>query len=279
MLGVIFISLVFYSASVFACTLDASLINQDPNPAIPGDYVKLIFQLKGIEDASCGAVSFELLENYPIFFDPGTSPVIMIKGGTYERNYNSYLSIPYKVRIDSDALDGETPLEVRYGSEADSFTMNLETFNLEIEEVRANFEAHIGKYSYSTKELTIEILNIADNDIEAITLEIPKQEGVSVIGTNKAIVGDLDSREYTTADFKANLENGEIALRIIYTDKIGTRRELTQNVVFDSDLFDSTDNGNNLSVFYVIGFIVIIFLTIWWFLRGKKKRNRRTHYH
>ena len=83
--------------------------------------------------------------------------------------------------------------------------------------------------------MTIEILNIADTDIEALTIEIPKQDNIVIKGTNRVVVGDLDSNEYTTADFKANLKDGEINLKILYTDQTGIRREVMEKVFFDSD--------------------------------------------
>jgi len=272
---VIFLSTSLVSAE---CNLDASLINQDPYPAIPGDYVKLVFQLEGIEDASCGVVKFELLENYPITFDPGISHTTIVRGGTYQRDYNSYLSIPYRIRIDSDALDGETPIEVRYSSgQENPLFKNLETFYLEIEDAKADFEIHVDKYSYMTKELTIEILNIAKSDVEALTLEIPNQEGVNIIGTNRVIVGDLDSNEYTIADFKADLNSNEITINVFYSDSTGARRSVVKNVNFDSTLFESTADSNGSSTIYIIIIIVIIALVIWWFYRRRKKKQHKHH--
>jgi len=59
-----FSSLTFVSAE--GCNLDVSLINQDPYPATPGDYVKLVFQVNGVSNPQCGTVEFELLEQYPL---------------------------------------------------------------------------------------------------------------------------------------------------------------------------------------------------------------------
>ena len=62
-------------------------------------------------------------------------------------------------------------------------------------------------------EITIEVLNIEASDIEALTIEIPKQDNIEVKGPNKIVVGDLDSNEYTTAEFEASvLLNKEINL-------------------------------------------------------------------
>ena len=49
MFGFAFAFILFSISGVFAgvCDLDVSLINQDPYPAIQGDYVKLVFQVDG----------------------------------------------------------------------------------------------------------------------------------------------------------------------------------------------------------------------------------------
>ena len=32
-----------------SCVLDTTLLNQDPYPAVPGDYVNLVFQVTGLQ--------------------------------------------------------------------------------------------------------------------------------------------------------------------------------------------------------------------------------------
>ena len=165
-LGITLFSLVLFSlpsttAIIPPCELDATMINQDPYPASPGDYVKLVFQLTGVENPECGVISFELFENYPISFDPEDSPIVKIEGGTFQRAYSSSLIVPYQVRVDEDALDGENQIEVTFGSEIPGQSFKQKIFYLEVENSIADFEIHIEEYSYDSKELTIEILNIA----------------------------------------------------------------------------------------------------------------------
>ena len=83
MLILALIGLVLISFSSAECDLSISMINQDPYPAVPGDYVKVVFQVAGIEDPSCKEVSFELLEQYPIVFDPDQKRIYEIEAGTY----------------------------------------------------------------------------------------------------------------------------------------------------------------------------------------------------
>ena len=67
MITIIFASLLFSitnltTISAEACSLDVKMVNQDPYPAIPGDYVKIVFQVEGISNSDCGEIEFELAE-------------------------------------------------------------------------------------------------------------------------------------------------------------------------------------------------------------------------
>ena len=88
--GVIAILLLFVFVNfVYAevCKLDVALINQDPYPAIPGDYVKVVFQVTGLSNSECGIVNFGIQEEFPFSLDPETAHSYSINSGTYERNH------------------------------------------------------------------------------------------------------------------------------------------------------------------------------------------------
>ncbi|NCN86865.1 hypothetical protein GW932_03450 [archaeon] len=273
-LSLIFVLSFFSLANVLAvgCDIQVSLVNQDPLPAIPGESAKLIFQIDGIENVECGTVEFELLENYPITLEPGQKSKYSIESGTYTKNYQSFFLAPFKVIIDKDAIDGNFPLEVRYrfGTNTGYETKDVD---LEVEDVRADFEIYVKDYDVTTRTLTFEILNIDDSDVEALTLEIPKQDGITVRGSNKNIVGDLDSNEYTTADFDASPTDGKIKVLISYSDSINVRRTIEKEVVYDSTYFEGVEKTEKKPVVtYVIVILVIGLLAYLIYRRNKKKK-------
>ncbi|MFH1500346.1 MAG: LPXTG cell wall anchor domain-containing protein [archaeon] len=276
LVGIILIAvlcnLVFVSA--VACNPTVSLINQDPYPAIPGEYVKLVFQVSGVENPDCTGLYFELIEQYPISFDPGTGSIVYFDAGFFNRDYSSFLIAPYKVKIDKDAIEGDNPIDTKLTISKTGVSFRKQ-FNLYVEDSNADFEVHIDKYSYATQEIVLEILNIANTDVEALTLEIPKQDNIEVKGANRVVVGDLDSNEYTTADFKGALKDGEIDVKILYTDQTGIRRELTKTILYDSAYFADTQvDGTSTSIIYTIIILVVLALIIWWYF-GRKKRKAR----
>lgn len=263
--------------AISPCDLDIELINQDPYPAIPGDYVKLVFQINGISNTECKQVTFEILEDYPLGFEANFNPIVTVNSGIYQIDYSSFLIAPYKVRLDENALDGENPIEVRY-----KYGLNEEyeskQFNLEVEDARVDFEIFVKDYDPVAKQITFEILNIGDSDIEGLTIEIPSQAGLGVRGANTRIVGDLDSNEYTTADFDMEVNNGNITLNILYSDATNTRRSLTEVVSFESSYFEIRPEDQKQTSTWTYIIVVVVVLGIgYYFYKRKQRRKKLKH--
>ena len=256
-----------------ACSLDITLLNQDPYPAIPGEYVKLVFQIDGTDDPACNDITFTLPSKYPVEFSPGESGVRTFKKVDYIRDYGSNILIPYEVRINEDAIDGANPIDIVVQSKGGAKVSK--TFNVEVQDIRADFETYISNFDYTTNELTLGILNIEQSDIEALVVRIPKQDNVIIKGANQMIVGDLDSNEYTTADFEAMPSNGEITLELIYSDTINTRRTITKTVTFDSSYFTdrkSNQKSGGVGNYILLGIVLVI---IGWIVFRKIKKKKK----
>jgi len=274
LLILLFLSLLLPAVSgLNECDLDVSLVSQDPYPAIPGDYVKLVFQIDGLEKEDCGDISFELLEKFPIDFDPGDVSKLAISSGFYERTYDSFFIAPYRVRVSEEALDGENPIEAVLNYKQGSI---LYEFNLTVEDARADFEIFVRDFDASTNIMSFEVLNVGEDDIEALTIEIPKQEGVVVKGSNIVILGDLDSNEDTTAEFEALSEGGDILLNIKYTDTINVRREIQKTVNYDPSYFQGrkADEPQSKTGMYAV-LVVILLIVVWIIIRKVKKKKRK----
>jgi hypothetical protein len=273
-LGIYFLISLFFLATAIAseCDLSVSLLNQDPYPAIPGDYVKLVFQISGLEDSTCGDVTFELLEKYPISMDNSTEKIVSLKSGTFVRSFSSYATVAYKARVDENALDGENPIEVRYSTEGTAGFTKSKLFNLTVKDVRANFEIYVKSFDSATKEITFEILNIAESDVSAVTVELLEAKNLSIYGARTKIIGDLDSNEYTTSDFTIESQEVEIPIRILYTDAAGIRRSTEETVQFNPANFASAVKETSSTKYWIIG-IVILAIAYWLYRRNKNKKR------
>jgi len=261
-----------------ACDLDATMVNQDPYPALPGDYVEVLFQISGIGSDCEQGVTSDIILDYPFSLDTGDR-VRTIDSTTYAGyGYNSNWNILYKLRIDPDAIEGDYEVELRFKEGRginEGYTFRR--FNITLDDGRTDFEIHVQDYTISSKSLVFEILNVGNQDIEALTVEIPKQDNIIVKGSNRNIVGDLDSNEYTTADFEATPSDGKIMLNIYYTDSTNERRVIEKEVYYDSSYFvDSLENTapSKTSTYIVIAIIVLLVALFFW-RRHRKKRNKK----
>ena len=264
-------------AAETSCSLDATMINQDPYPAIPGEYVKFVFQVTGVENPACNDVYFELLQNYPISADSTTSTKTQIKGGTYSSTtYSSSLVVPYKVRVDENAVDGENEVSVAFSST--QFSTIVKRFNFSIENPKASFEVFVKDYDFTKKTMTFQILNTGKKDVKAITMEILPESKVQMRGSSINVVGDLDSNDYTTTDFGLVPLNGMIKVKITYTDQNNVRRSVEKDVSYNSQNFvyktESKDGSKN--IYYIVG-AVIILLVIYFIWRRRKHRRHLHH--
>ena len=267
---------IFSVAGVLAegCDLSISMINQDPYPAIQGEEASVVFQIDGVANTDCGEVEFGLIENYPISLMPNQEDMYTIESGTFKKDFKSFFLAPFKIKISEEALDGDNPIEVKYRTDLSS-AFTTKEFNLNIKDTRADFEIHVKDYNSMTRKLTFEILNIAEEDIEALTVEVPKQENIQIKGANRNIVGDLDSNEYTTADFEAVPKDGKIKLILHYSDKINERRIVEEEVEFESEYFQglvSQQKKSPTTTYVILGIVVLL---IGWLIvrRNKKKKE------
>jgi len=278
---IVLLSLSLVSAQT-ACDLSAKLVNQDPYPATPGEYVKLVFQLDGVSNANCGDVTLTLKEEFPFSLDPGVEYSLNVRSGTYTRDYASFFLAPFNIRVDEDALEGENLIEIEYThSQGSENVGEIKKFNITIEDQRVDFEVAIKDYFPETKTIRFEILNIGESDIEALTIEIPKQENIIVKGSSRNIIGSLDSNDDTTFDFEASPEDGEINILISYTDETSTRRYLEKTIEYDSSYFtDRAREGSAPSTsFYLLMALILSIIIYWFWKRDKRKKRRHLEHH
>lgn len=259
------------------CILVPHLVNQEPYPAIPGETVELLFQVRGTDNRDCKDVVFILEPEFPFYLGPEQDAEVRIKGGTYVEDFNNFMMIPFKVRIDKDAVEGKNEIKVKYSRDETRNVFTVEKFDVEIRDVRTDFEIFVRDYDASQNRITFEILNSGKNDVEALTIEIPRQENIKVKGANRNIVGFLDATDFTTANFEATPFDGEIKVIIHYTDIINERRSIEKTVLFEEDYFIDRlrDRKETNPWIYIVGGLVILFVAYWAYGKIMKARKKK----
>ena len=268
-----------YAASD-ACSLSASLINQDPYPATPEDYVKVVFQLEGVKNPDCNRVLFQIIPEYPFSLDSGQSDSVTINSGTFiSSDYKSFLLIPYKLRVDKDALDGENKIKVKFArnvGEAGKVVYQTQDFNITIDDQRTDFEVSIQDYVESTNTFTLGIVNIGKNDAEALTMEIPAQNNIEIRGARISVIGSLDSNDDTTASFTDTTpREGDIKVIVAYNDQVGVRRTLEKTVTFTKGFVEKNakKNGQMSTESYMLIASWILFIVVAAFLYIRRRKR------
>jgi len=235
-LGILSGSFVSVSAST-SCDLHITVVNQDPYPAVPNDYVEVVFQMSGVQNPDCKGAWFELIPSYPFSLDEKDSLRILDES-TWVFNYKNDWMIPYTLRVDKNALDGAPEIEVHYapGSwSSDSYFS--EGFNVTVEDSRTSFDAVIQEISGS--EISIAIANVGEYTANSVVVRVPEQEDFKATGTDGQMVGNLDSGDYSIVSFDISSEKtqteGTLEIEIYYTDNIGERRIIINDFSINSN--------------------------------------------
>lgn len=292
----------FASADAATCNLEVSLINQDPYPAIPGDYVNLVFQISGVQNSYCEGAWAELVPSYPFSLDENDA-LRTLNGSTWTSNNKNEWMIPFKLRVDKDALDGNASIEVHYNSGKNGLgSYYMQKFNIIIQDSRTNFDAVIQETSGN--DVSIAIANTGKYTANSVVVRIPEQDSFMVGGTDGQMVGNLESGDYTIVGFniipkmqpnmqnasRTNFHSSNLKFDIYYTDNLGERRivnmELPLNLAetgnFTMGNFNgirrngATASGNNSiwSSWYVWLVLVIAALLIYGFYHKYRRKIR-----
>lgn len=258
------------------CDLSISLVNQDPYPAVPNSYVKVVFQVSGLENPECLGAKFELVETYPFSLD-NKEGLRIVEGSTYISKYKTEWMIPYKIRVDNNALDGENEIKIRYiAGNTEKWVSSdnwiSESFDIEIDNSRTDFDVIVQEVSDS--EVAIAIANTGKNVAESVIVKIPEQENFKVTGTDGQMVGNLENGDYTLVTFEVEKNRGadsnELELQIFYTDTISERRTVVKTVDLNlgaTSPLESLVSGTNRGSFQqtsTTSQVISILQSYWW---------------
>jgi len=233
------------SAETNSCNPTIKLVSQDPNPAVPNDYVKVVFEITDL--GSCEGFSVKLNPEYPFSLDSNDSLIQTIESIPFTQDSRTVWMVSYKLRVDPDAFDGDYNLKLQYKSgSSQSFTFHIEnTFNVTIQDSRTDFDAVIQETSGS--DVSIAIANIGKYTANSVVVRIPTQDSFIASGTDGQMVGNLESGDYTIVGFTISSKavmppqnmsksrneipptptvssDTRLKFDIYYTDDIGERR-------------------------------------------------------
>jgi hypothetical protein len=294
------------------CALNVSLVNQNPYPAQPDSYVDVVFQVNWMQNYVCNGSRFELIKSYPFSLD-SNDWVRVLPDDTYIQDYKKAWMVPYKLRVDKDALYGDTEVKVQYSPGIwKNGTPTIKKFNITIQDSRTMFDAVLQQIQGS--DVSIAITNAGKYAANSVIVRIPEQDDFMVIGTDGQMVGNLASGDYTVVSFtispksaqggfrNASLRNQSNAVPsprklkfdVYYTDNIGERRVVNMELPYsvsgnysmmnysgfrtNGNVRSSSAKSNSSAILLIaaIVFIIVVLAIYLKFFRHRWKKAERT---
>jgi len=234
------------------CSPTIQLVSQDPVPAVPDGYLKVVFEVTNIDNNACNGLSVKLDPTYPFSLDPSSDAVQSIQNSPYTQNYQQGWTVPYKLKIASDAVQGDYNLRLFWAAgSTGSFESSIEkNFNITITDAQTNFATVIQEVSGT--QVSIGVVNTGKNTANSVIVSVPQQDDFRTSGISQQIVGNLAAGDYTLVNFNVlpkfsrnstqsataqNLPASHILkVQIDYTDGIGQRRTTTKDIALDNTL-------------------------------------------
>ncbi len=242
-LGIILVVLMSYSAmAAYPTSIDISVnqdvrvsfVNQDPDPAEPGEYVDVRFKFDNYGSEATEDIKVEIMPEYPFSLDPGYEKIKDIGSLQSRQKDSTGAIVKYRLRIDENAVEGENEVKLRYRQGTDGWII-LDDFTVQVR----THDAILSPESVDlipekiapgdTAKLGIRLKNIADSLLKNIkvTLTLDDLPLATLKSGNEKIVKQLDAGKSQTIEFNLIAEPDaesklyKLPVELSYQDELG----------------------------------------------------------
>lgn len=222
-----------FSANVYAAgsldtpKVDITLLNQDPDPASPGEYLELRFKVVKSGNDPISSLDFNLDLEYPFYFDGSDESLRTLNNWSGQSGDDWYYTLYYKILVEDDVLEGDYEIDLRSRLN-DQEIWQVDTFDIRVENNQAMFE--FGNLVTSPvkllsdldeAEINVEILNIGEEDSENVSVEIEFPEGFTPTYSysDRVSLGNILADSSKTATFYVDISD-EVASGVYNADVI-----------------------------------------------------------
>jgi len=223
------------SAAETSANLKATLLNQDPDSAEPGEYVELRWKIENLAEGKMEDVSYTLNVKYPFSFDDSDSAVKTLGDISGYTDDDDYVTLFYKVRVDEDAIEDTYELDLvldgNFGGQninkVSSFDVRVGNKKKAVFGVGQIISSPVKLYADTEEnKLDITFENIGDENAEVVTVDLILPEGFTpTYGySNRANLGTVQDSSSKVATFYMDVEdfvaegNFEATAKITYKD-------------------------------------------------------------
>jgi hypothetical protein len=217
-----------------------SMINQEPDPVEPGQYLDVKFRIENYGTNPTNSIELELHENYPFTIVGDGLAVKEIAGLNRRQITSDSQIISWRLKIDKDAPEGESELVISYrelGSSGtvvykEKFFVDVRTSDtiLEVTEVSTVPEKIVPGVSTVLK---LKLENLGYSFVKDVSVELDLQDTkISVLdGNSKKIIPKIDGKSIDEVSFviiaesDSDIKVHKIPLKLNFKDNLNNLYE------------------------------------------------------
>lgn len=174
------VMIITLSATAFALeapAINISLMNQDPDPVGPGEYVELRFSVQNTRGGTVADnFQIELVPEYPFSADKSENLLRNLGDLPALGDGSNVFVVKYKIRVANDAVQGDIPIKIRY--KHNNLVWVTREFDVQIQTLDSNL-AIVSVVSNPEKikpgdeaKISVKVKNMADSTLKDITLKL-----------------------------------------------------------------------------------------------------------
>lgn len=248
---IIGISQIAYSANYDYAALTETLLNQNPDPVEPGNYVELRFKIEKIGNEELTDIKYELVPSYPFSFDNSDSPIKNLGNWVGNSDDKEFYILYYKLKVDEKALEDSYELKLLQTS---SNNQNVKEYKFDVRvDEKKSPELIIGKTittplkliaNYDEALIKVEIVNIGDETAKQVIVDLNLPEGFeeSFGYSTRANIGSIEAGQSKHAEFYIDTNEGltkgnhKASLTILYKEDDADFNNQIKTITKDFDI-------------------------------------------
>ena len=164
----------------------------------PGNQTQIKFTLRNLGGTSVSNVAFSWSEASSLVLPLGSDNKKYID----EIESGKAAEITYNVAADPNITPGIYPLDIEISFNDSNGTRTQKSQVGFLIGGKTDFD--VSAEVLSSNQVSISIANIGSNNAGGVIVKIPQQQGISVIGTNTSIIGNINRGDFTLANFQFN---------------------------------------------------------------------------
>lgn len=252
-------------------------ITTEPNFIVPGDVgvLKMSVENTGEQDARDLRITLHLPFELSFLNDISQKKITrLVPGEMRDINFN-IIALP-----ESDEGVYQTNLTVDYVNHIGEERQDFYDLSIIIKGTPVIFVEIDSMTVYREKSLGDVTFKFANNDVanvKFLTVQLMGSEDYEIISNSRKYVGDLDSDDYESVDFRIKLKkkSGEVVfpLRMNYKDALNNDYSEDIEVIMDVKTAKELGLEQSYTTYYVLGGLIVAFIG-WMVYKNYKKRKR-----